>query len=34
MNKPAFMAIVTAVGNYAYQRPDGICIIPIACLKN
>ena len=32
-NKPVFKAIVTATGQYAYQRQDGIYIIPIGCLK-
>lgn len=34
MNKPSFMAIITAVGDYAYKNKDGIYIIPIGCLKN
>jgi predicted AAA+ superfamily ATPase len=29
--KPAFMMIITASG-FAYQRDDGICIVPIGCL--
>lgn len=33
MGEPAFMAIITAVGQYAYRRPDGIYVIPIGTLK-
>lgn len=33
MSKPAFKAVVTAVGSLAYRRQDGICVIPIGCLK-
>lgn len=31
MKKPAFLAVVTA-GLYAYTRPDGVHVIPLACL--
>lgn len=34
MNEPSFMMILTATGKFAYRRDDGICIVPIACLKN
>lgn len=34
MKKPSFMMILTAVGKYAYQRPDGIYVVPIDCLKD
>ena len=34
MNNPAFMMIITATGQYAYKREDGIYIVPIGCLKN
>ena len=30
---PAFRAVVTATGQYAYQRSDGIYILPLGCLK-
>lgn len=33
MNKPAFLAIITATDSFAYKRKDGIYVIPIACLK-
>ena len=31
--KVAFKMVLTAVGDYAYQRPDGIIVCPIGCLK-
>ncbi|MCR5454372.1 MAG: DUF4143 domain-containing protein [Bacteroidales bacterium] len=34
MKKPSFMMIVTAVGQYAYRRTDGIFVVPIGCLKD
>lgn len=34
MNNPAFMMILTATGNYAYKREDGIFVVPIGCLKD
>jgi len=34
MPKPSFMMVLTAVGEYAYTRPDGIHVVPIGCLKN
>lgn len=34
MGQPAFMMILTAVGPYAFRRQDGICIVPIGCLKD
>lgn len=33
MQAPAFKMIITATGPYAYQRADGIYIVPITCLK-
>lgn len=33
MKAPAFMMIVTGIGQYAYRRPDGVCVVPIGCLK-
>lgn len=33
MNTPSFKMILTAVGNLAYKRNDGIYVVPIACLK-
>lgn len=34
MNNPSFMMILTATGNYAYKREDGLFVIPIGCLKD
>ena len=31
--KVAFKMVLTAVGDYAYQRPDGIIVCPISALK-
>jgi hypothetical protein len=31
--KVAFKMVVTAVGDYAYQRPDGIIVCPLSALK-
>ena len=34
MKAPTFKMILTAVGEYAYRRPeDGIYVVPIGCLK-
>ncbi len=34
MQSPSFMAVIVAVGSYAYCRKDGIYVIPIGCLKD
>ena len=34
MKNPSFMLILTAVGQYAYQRPDGVFVVPLCCLKD
>jgi len=33
MKTPSFKMVLTAVSPYAYQREDGIFVVPIACLK-
>ena len=33
MKKPVFLMVVTAVGQYAYRRKDGVYVIPIGCLR-
>ena len=33
MKAPAFMMVVTGIGQYAYRRLDGVCVVPIGCLK-
>lgn len=34
MNEPSFMMVLTAIGNYAFRRSDGVWIVPIAALKH
>ena len=34
MPAPSFMAVIIGVGQYAYQREDGVYVIPIGCLKD
>lgn len=34
MKAPSFLMVVTAVGDYAYQRKDGVFVVPIGCLKD
>ena len=34
MPAPSFLAVVIGVGKYAYQRKDGVYVIPIGCLKD
>ena len=31
---PNKMAVIIGVGQYAYQRQDGVYVIPIGCLKD
>ena len=33
MRKPAFKMVLTAIGAYAYTRPDGVVVCPISALK-
>ena len=34
MNAPSFLMVLTGTGDYAYRRQDGVCVVPIGCLKN
>lgn len=34
MSAPSFLMILTATGNFAYRRPDGVYVVPIGCLKD
>ena len=34
MKKPSFLMVLTGTGNYAYRRPDGVCVVPLGCLKD
>ena len=31
---PSFLMVLTAVGDFAYRRKDGIWIVPVGSLKN
>lgn len=33
MPMPSFLMVLTAVGDYSYQRKDGVWVVPIGCLK-
>ena len=33
MHEPSFMMVLTANGDYAYQRPDEVWVIPIGSLR-
>lgn len=34
MHAPSFMMVLTAVGDMAYRRSDGVLVVPIGCLKD
>ena len=34
MREPAFLVVLTGVGDYAYRREDGVFVVPIGCLKD
>lgn len=34
MSEPSFLMVVTGVGDFAYQRSDGIYVVPIGALKD
>jgi len=34
MKAPAFLMVLTAVGDYAYRREDGIYVVPVGCLRD
>lgn len=33
MSNPSFMMVLTGKGKYAYQRQDGVYVVPIGCLR-
>lgn len=33
MKGPSFLMVLTAVGQYAYTRKDGVMVVPIGCLR-
>ncbi len=34
MKSPSFLMVLTATGDYAYRRADGVIVVPIGCLKD
>lgn len=34
MKSPSFEMVLTAVGDYAYRRTDGVLVVPIGCLRD
>ena len=34
MKPPSFLVVLTGIGGYAYRRKDGVCVVPIGCLKH
>lgn len=34
MKQPAFLMVLTATGDYAYRREDGVLVVPIGTLKD
>lgn len=34
MKQPSFLMVLTATGDYAYSREDGVMVVPIGCLKD
>lgn len=34
MKNPSFLMVLTATGNYAFRREDGVLVVPIGCLKD
>ena len=34
MQAPAFLMVLNGTGKYAYQRDDGVYVVPIGCLRN
>lgn len=33
MKEPAFMMVLTGLGEFAYRRTDGVYVVPVSCLK-
>lgn len=34
MKNPSFLMVLTAVGDFAYRRQDGVFVVPIGCLRD
>lgn len=32
MKEPSFLMVLTGVGQYPYQREDGVLVVPIGCM--
>ena len=34
MKKPAFLMVLCGVAPFAYKRSDGVCVVPVSCLRD
>ncbi len=34
MKAPSFLMVLTGSGGYGYRREDGVCIVPVGCLRD
>ncbi len=34
MKSPSFMMVLTGIGDFSYQRDDGVYVVPVGCLKD
>ncbi len=34
MHSPSFLMVLTGTGDYAYQRKDGVYVVPVGCLRD
>ena len=34
MKQPSFLMVLTATGDYAFKREDGVLVVPIGSLKD
>mgnify|MGYP002623908165 CR=1 FL=1 len=34
MKPPSFMMVLCGVAPFAYVRRDGVCVVPVGCLRN
>ena len=34
MKVPSFLMVLTGTGKYAFQRKDGVLVVPVGCLKD
>lgn len=34
MKAPSFMMVLVGIGSFAYQREDGVWVVPVSCLKD